>query len=273
MYSQPFFVWCLVHIRTTPIQRKITQYYSCCQNCQTLTQWECTFFAVLLSRNALNQQFFFSAHIVTTKTSVWGVNNKQIFFKHHNCLILKFNFDQMGQTAGTPTPESIIDSTVDTIHYEIRKHAQSLKEINSLTYEEFNSCLSNLNDLWVECLDWHYILHTFFSVAEFYSWTFFLSNRSRKCLDSNGKVTIFAVKKGSDQSFLWKATVRIACVKCDPSTNRIENYKLITLREFLKVFGTFQTHLEAMSSCEEQHDRVSHWIVFWSSFASTNMMI
>lgn len=82
-------------------------------------------------------------------------------------------------------------------------------------------------------------------------------DRSRKCLDSNGKVTIFAVKKGSDQSFLWKATVRIACVKCDPETNRIENYKLINLREFLKVFNTFQTHLEAMSSCEEQHDRVS----------------
>lgn len=86
---------------------------------------------------------------------------------------------------------------------------------------------------------------------------YFVYSRSRKCLDSNGKVTIFAVKKGSDQSFLWKATVRIACVKCDPESNRIENYKLINLREFLKVFNTFQTHLEAMSSCEEQHDRVS----------------
>ncbi|XP_031623700.1 RING finger protein 141-like [Contarinia nasturtii] len=132
----------------------------------------------------------------------------------------------MGQTAGTPSnSESIIEDTVDTIHYEIRKHAQSLKEINSLTYEEFNKCLSNLNDL------------------------------SRKCLDTNGKVTIFAVKKGSDQSFLWKATVRIACVKCDPETNRIENYKLINLKEFLKVFNTFQRHLDAMKNCEEQHDK------------------
>lgn len=85
---------------------------------------------------------------------------------------------------------------------------------------------------------------------------FYETDRSRKCLDSNGKVTIFAVKKDSDQSFLWKATVRIACVKCDPASNRIENYKLINLREFLKVFNTFQRHLEAMSTCEEQHDRV-----------------
>lgn len=69
-------------------------------------------------------------------------------------------------------------------------------------------------------------------------------------------MTVFAVKKGSDQSVFWKATVKIACVKCDPETSRIENFKLINLREFLKVFNTFQTHLEAMSSCEEQHDRV-----------------
>lgn len=56
----------------------------------------------------------------------------------------------MGQSVATPSTTesgSIIEDTVDTINYEIRKHAQSLKEINSLTYEEFNSCLSNLNDL------------------------------------------------------------------------------------------------------------------------------
>lgn len=53
----------------------------------------------------------------------------------------------MGQTVGTPSKESIIEDTVDTIQYEIRKTAQSLKEISSLTYEEFNSCLSSLNEL------------------------------------------------------------------------------------------------------------------------------
>lgn len=53
----------------------------------------------------------------------------------------------MGQTVGTPSAESIFEDTVDSIHYEIRKTAQNLKEINSLTYEEFNSCLSSLNDL------------------------------------------------------------------------------------------------------------------------------
>lgn len=53
----------------------------------------------------------------------------------------------MGQTIGTTSPESVIEDTVDTIHYEFKKHTQSLMEIGSLTYEEFNACLSSLNDL------------------------------------------------------------------------------------------------------------------------------
>lgn len=53
----------------------------------------------------------------------------------------------MGQTVGTQSPETIIENTVDTIQYEFGKHAQSLKEIGSLTYEEFNNSLTSLNDL------------------------------------------------------------------------------------------------------------------------------
>lgn len=81
-------------------------------------------------------------------------------------------------------------------------------------------------------------------------------------------MTIFAVKKGSDQSFLWKVTVRIACVKLDPESNRILNHKLINLRQFLKVFNNFEKHLEAMSTCEEQHDQVinNNWIGFCCYF-------
>lgn len=69
-------------------------------------------------------------------------------------------------------------------------------------------------------------------------------------------MTIFAVKKGSDTSFLWKATVRIACVKCDPTTNKIDCYKMLNVKQFLTVFNTFQSHLQVMSSCEEQQEEV-----------------
>lgn len=53
----------------------------------------------------------------------------------------------MGQTVGTPSSESMIGSTVDTIQYEFGKHAQALKEIRSISYEDFNKCLNELNDL------------------------------------------------------------------------------------------------------------------------------
>ena len=32
-------------------------------------------------------------------------------------------------------------------------------------------------------------------------------------LDANGKQLVFAVKKGTDSTALWKGTVRVACVK------------------------------------------------------------
>lgn len=46
---------------------------------------------------------------------------------------------------------------------------------------------------------------------------------------------MFAVKKGTDATLLWKATVKIACVKLDPTTKKIESCKLLNLPQFLKV--------------------------------------
>lgn len=83
-------------------------------------------------------------------------------------------------------------------------------------------------------------------------------------------MTIFAVKKGTDSSFLWKATVRIACVKCDPTTKHIESYNLLNLKQFLTVFNTFQSHLEVMLSCEEQHEKVSFVLISLKVLAFQN---
>lgn len=58
----------------------------------------------------------------------------------------------MGQTTSANTAESVLEDTVDTIHYEIKKHANILSQIGSLTYEEFHKCLGELNELWVEQL-------------------------------------------------------------------------------------------------------------------------
>ena len=35
----------------------------------------------------------------------------------------------------------------ENVHYEVKKHAKSLSEIGTLTYDEFQKCLLELNEL------------------------------------------------------------------------------------------------------------------------------
>ncbi|XP_075154783.1 RING finger protein 141-like isoform X1 [Haematobia irritans] len=122
---------------------------------------------------------------------------------------------------------SLADSLpdVDSVHMQVVRHTKVLSEINSLTYEEFKTCLGNLNAL------------------------------SRKCIDPNGKQLVFLVKNGTDTSLLWKATVKIACVKVNPETRQIDSYKFLNLKQFLCVFKTFQAHLESLVSSEIQREQ------------------
>uniref|UniRef100_A0A1Q3FF61 RING finger protein 141 n=1 Tax=Culex tarsalis TaxID=7177 RepID=A0A1Q3FF61_CULTA len=131
----------------------------------------------------------------------------------------------MGQQVSSLPNKILPGDTVDSLQFEIKKQAQIFSEIGSLSYEDFQKCLADLNSL------------------------------SRKCLDPSGKQLVFAVKRGTDSSVLWKGTVRIACVKIDPSTKKIECYKLLNLKQFLQVFRTFQTNLHAMVTVETQRIR------------------
>lgn len=74
--------------------------------------------------------------------------------------------------------------------------------------------------------------------------------RSKSLLDSDGKQLIFAVKKGTDSTVFWKATVQIACVKIDPQTQHVFTYRLLSLNEFLKVFKTLKCHTSAQQQCQ-----------------------
>ena len=63
-----------------------------------------------------------------------------------------------------------------------------------------------------------------------------ISNSNPSLQDSNGKQLVFAVKKGSDETgVLWKATVRVACVKVDAETKEIDSHKTINLKQFLQL--------------------------------------
>lgn len=55
-------------------------------------------------------------------------------------------------------------------------------------------------------------------------------------------------------SFLWKSTVKIAIVTVHTETRQISNIRMVNLKEFLHIFKTFTTNLEAMSASEE-HQR------------------
>ncbi|CAG9858418.1 unnamed protein product [Phyllotreta striolata] len=93
-------------------------------------------------------------------------------------------------------------------------------EINRLTYEDFLKIVGELNLL------------------------------SKKCLDSNGNQLIFAVKKDTDSTIFWKATVQIACVKIDPTNQTVKTFRLLSLNEFIKVFKTFKCQTMAVEQCE-----------------------
>ncbi|PNF28531.1 hypothetical protein B7P43_G14334 [Cryptotermes secundus] len=118
----------------------------------------------------------------------------------------------MGQAESS---DNVIPETVESIQEDICRHARLFSDIAGLTYEDFQSSLAKLNTL------------------------------SKQCVDNNGRRLVFAVKKGTDSSLLWKGTVRIACVKVDPITKKIDTYRLLNLSEFLRVFRTLQCQLAA----------------------------
>uniref|UniRef100_A0A2M4BT03 RING finger protein 141 n=1 Tax=Anopheles marajoara TaxID=58244 RepID=A0A2M4BT03_9DIPT len=128
----------------------------------------------------------------------------------------------MGSQASSISSRMLPHDTMDSLQFEIKKQVHIYSEINNLAYDDFQKCLADLNRL------------------------------ARKCLDADGKQLVFAVKKGTDNSILWKRTVRIACVKIHPETRKIDCYKLLTLQQFLQVFRTIQTNLHAMVTVESQ---------------------
>ena len=93
---------------------------------------------------------------------------------------------------------------------------RSYKEIANLSYDDFLDNVTELNEI------------------------------SSHFLDSNGKQLVFAVKKGTDTTPLWKGTARVACCKVDANTKEIESYRLLTLKQFLAIYKSLQTQTAAL---------------------------
>lgn len=121
---------------------------------------------------------------------------------------------------------NIVPDTINNLSAELRGKAQVLQEIGQLTHEDFIKYIDELNEL------------------------------SRNYASPTGEQMVFLLKKGSDTTFLWKATVRIACIKFNPDTKLIDSCTILTLRQFIQMFRTFQGHLETMIASEQQQNQV-----------------
>uniref|UniRef100_A0A1B6CB50 RING finger protein 141 n=2 Tax=Clastoptera arizonana TaxID=38151 RepID=A0A1B6CB50_9HEMI len=107
------------------------------------------------------------------------------------------------------------EENVDDLSNDIVRQARTLTEIATLTFDEFQSYLTRLNIL------------------------------SQKCMDNEGNRLVFAVKKGTDSTVLWKGTVKIACVKVNPESKQIDNYRLLNLSQFLRIFKSLNSQFSA----------------------------
>jgi len=119
---------------------------------------------------------------------------------------------------------SSLTSTLDLVQGEVLRQTRSYKEIAGLSYEEFLDYVQDLNEI------------------------------SSHFLDANGKQLVFAVKKGTDSTALWKGTVRVACVKVEASTKAVDSYRLLTLKQFLSVFKSLQTQTAAIKDSTSSPD-------------------
>lgn len=68
---------------------------------------------------------------------------------------------------------------------------------------------------------------------------------------------MFAVKKGTTNTVLWKGTVRIACVKIDPLTKKVHSYRLLNLIEFLNVLKTLECQLSVIEQTKSGANTLS----------------
>jgi len=107
--------------------------------------------------------------------------------------------------------------SIGKIQGELIRQTRSYKEIASVSYEEFLRNVSELNEI------------------------------SGHFLDSNGKRLVFAVKKGTDTTALWKGTVRVACVKVDAESKSVDSLRLLNLKQFLAVHKSITSQTSVLS--------------------------
>lgn len=61
---------------------------------------------------------------------------------------------------------------------------------------------------------------------------------------------MFAISRGTDDAFLWKATIRIAYVKVNPETKEIIETHLMNLKDYLFVLKMFEQNIKKLKEVQ-----------------------
>ncbi|XP_035207782.1 RING finger protein 141-like, partial [Stegodyphus dumicola] len=91
-------------------------------------------------------------------------------------------------------------------------------------------------------------------VAYMPGWLIYLKLRCCRTVDCNGRTLLFVIKCGSDSTILWKQTVQIACVRVIKETKKVEDYKVLNLKQFLQAYKMILYHISCISGMETGAD-------------------
>ncbi|XP_064635752.1 RING finger protein 141-like [Lineus longissimus] len=111
----------------------------------------------------------------------------------------------MGQDQSA-TMRRLAPTQVVVFMQKLHHHAATLKTAATLSYEEFLASVHQLNEL------------------------------TKSFGETSGKQLIFSVKKGTDETVLWKGLVRIKCLKVDITTGLVVSTRILNLRQYIKLY-------------------------------------
>lgn len=97
-------------------------------------------------------------------------------------------------------------NTVDIIQGKLKQQSEILKRMAKLSYKEFRDSLTELNHV------------------------------TSSFTDQHGKQLQFNIVPGSDDTILWKGTVKIQCRKIIPGSNRVCSVRDLSLRQYIMVY-------------------------------------
>lgn len=109
------------------------------------------------------------------------------------------------------------DTPMNIVQGRLKHHAEVLKRIAKMSYKEFKDSVVELNRI------------------------------TSSFTDRRGKQLHFQIIEGSDETLIWKATVRVQCKKVNPLTNKSYSTRDLNLRQYILVYKEITEHVSNLA--------------------------